>query len=240
MSKPFKIKHLAKVALLILSHLGTGCFIASAESPPKDPVLKIEALNKVRELSEQTLEEIKRLSPQLRMTKRIDRIGPALLLKMNIPLNGDTIEDQAHDFISRFSNLWGRLQVTIEKIEQRRDRSIVHLIGKVDGILLKNQQSKLTIKNGQAQHLSNGLGALVDYIPSRITEAEAIKSAEKDLSGQVTKLLSIKNLAVSYEPGRAHQVFELRFSKKESFSTLVVLVDGRDGAVLNVTKGEVK
>ena len=43
---------------------------------------------------------------------------------------------------------------------------------------------------------------------------------------------------MSYEPGIAYEVFELRVIQREKLRTWVVRLDGRDGAIISVKSGE--
>lgn len=101
-----------------------------------------------------------------------------------------------------------------------------------------NQQSKLSIKGSRAQHLSNGMGAIHQLIKANIDEKAAQDFALKTLNIQGLTPLSVKRGAVSYEPGIAHEVFEVRIAQPALLKTWVVLIDGRDGAILRVSEGE--
>ena len=48
-------------------------------------------------------------SPMARVSNRPDRIGPALILKLDLPLHGQTAQQRAEDFITRYAELWGSL-----------------------------------------------------------------------------------------------------------------------------------
>ena len=236
-SKIYKlILCLVVVGSLSLTSYSTSMAIPTTEDSQVNP----NTLLKLKQSTESIVEHFKKYSSKLKVTQRMDRIGPALLLNMDYELGGGDLKEQAAHFISQFAPLWGQLKVTIEKIETRKDRSVVHLVGEINGVPVSNQQSKLTIKNGKAQHLSNGLGALAKLIQSRVEEADAIKAAKATLGDQAGKLISVKKVAVSYEPAIAHEIFELRFTRTNAFSTWIVLVDGRDGAVIKVTTGELK
>ena len=219
---------------LLLSQALTS--IANAETVAETSLKDVVSVTRAQ--SQKTLEKLITMAPTAKVSSREDRIGPSLLLKLNLRLEGESASEQAHYFIRQFSNLWGHLEVKVDRIEERRSRQIIHLVGSIDGVPLLNQQSKLSIVDGVAQHLSNGLGALSRLIKAKINEEEASKVALQSAQRQGLRLISVKRFAVSYEPGIAHEVFEIHLSALSELKTWRVLVDGQDGAIINVAAGE--
>jgi hypothetical protein len=205
---------------------------------PNVQLTRSRSVTNVNQAAKKVVEEIQRQSPNVVIRNRADRIGPSLLLNLNLNLNGETTRDQAQDFINRYRNIWGNLSISIEKIESRKNRQIVHLVGEVEGVRLLNQQSKLSIVNGKAQHLSNGLGALHQLIKAEISIEQAKKGALAVIDNQGLQVRSINKMAVSYEPGIAYEVFEVRIIDPLKLATWLVLLDGKDGAILRISSGE--
>jgi hypothetical protein len=201
-------------------------------------ITRSRSVTNVNQAAKKVVEEIKRQSPNVVIRNRADRIGPSLLLNLNLDLNGETTSEQAQDFINRFSSIWGYLSISIEKIESRNNRQIVYLVGDIEGVRLLNQQSKLSIVNGKAQHLSNGLGALQQLIKAKISIEQAKKGALTVIDNQGLQVRSINKMAVSYEPGIAYEVFEVRIIDPLRLATWLVLLDGKDGAILRISSGE--
>lgn len=209
-----------------------------AGEPEQVQLTRSRSVTNVNQAAKKVVEEIQRQSPKVVIRNRVDRIGPSLLLNLNLHLNGETTREQAQDFINRYRNIWGNLFISIEKIESRKNRQIVHLVGEIEGVRLLNQQSKLSIVNGKAQHLSNGLGALQQLIKAKISIEQAKKSALAVIDNQGLQVRSINKMAVSYEPGMAYEVFEVRIIDPVKFATWLVLLDGKDGAILRISSGE--
>lgn len=235
--------------ILSLFSMFTLCLTVSHSpsfaSPQEDPqlasvALSAESIQELRAEVQKSLQKLTSASSSIRVSERIDRIGPSLLLKMNLGLEGKNSREQAEHFLQHYSDLWGRLEVSIDRIESRKGRDIIHLVGTIEGIPLLNQQSKLSIVDGFAQHLSNGMGALTQLVPALISIENATEIALKLTQNKGLKLLSVKRYAVSHEPGIAHEVYEVHLAKSSELKTWRILIDARDGAVIQVVDGEAK
>lgn len=190
---------------------------------------------------EQAVQKLLKRSPQARVTHRISQIGPSLILKMSLPLVGETPQAQATSFVHDFNQLWGNISVSIAKVETRRGRSVITLKGEINGLPILGQLAKLSIKDGRAQHLSNGLGALSIVHPALISEDQARKSVTRhiqavDRSAQAIKLL---RGVISHSPGEGFEVFEARVADPTRLRSWIILVDGRDGQIIQTREGEV-
>jgi hypothetical protein len=148
--------------------------------------------------------------------------------------------EQAQAFIEPHQTLWGQTQLSIAKVETRKDHHVVHIKGAIEGRTILNQDSKFLIKNDRLEHVNNGIGALNTLIKSNISEEQALKSTNKLVSQKGLKITKMTRGAVSYEPGIAHEVFELRAIQSEQLRSWIILVDGRDGAIISVKSGEQK
>jgi hypothetical protein len=175
----------------------------------------------------------------MKVSERMDRIGPSLILKMNRPLSGNTPKDRVAHFIRQYAQLWGRVHLAIDEIKLRAGRTVATLSGSIDGLTILGQQSRLSIKEGRAQHLSNGIGALLSVNRARIDEEKARATALKAMGARAQRIASVRRAALPYEPGIAIEVFELRLVDAVKMRTWVVLIDGRDGAVIQIRAGEV-
>ena len=94
------------------------------------------------------------------------------------------------------------------------------------------------IKDGRLVHLNNGIGALAYLVEAKISEERARKLATGALSKQGLDIANILKGAVSYEPGIAYEIYELRVLQPEKLRTWIVRLDGRDGAIISVKSGE--
>ena len=65
-----------------------------------------------------------------------------------------------------------------------------------------------------------------------------LENLHKVLSKQGLNIASILKGAVSYEPGIAYEVYELRVLQPDKLRTWIVRLDGRDGAIISVKSGE--
>lgn len=242
LGRHIKVLVISVSSLCVAQTLNMGESIANpGESASPEQLSTSMTMNKntsVEQRVAKTVSTILAESPMARVSNRPDRIGPALILKLDLPLYGESAQQRAEDFINRYSELWGSLSVHIDRVETRRGRSVAHLSGDIAGVPLMNQQSKLSIKGSRAQHLSNGMGAIHQLIKANIDEKAAQDFALKTLNIQGLTPLSVKRGAVSYEPGIAHEVFEVRIAQPALLKTWVVLIDGRDGAILRVSEGE--
>ena len=184
------------------------------------------------------LAKLHQMYPQAMIRQRLDRLGVSLMLKLNLELSGKTVEEQAQGFINQHQQLWGKTQVNIIKVEARKGHHTVHIEGEIEGRSILNQDSKLMIKDKRVVHVNNGIGALAHLYEARISEEEAMKYARQVISQTGLTIAKLTRGAVSYEPGIAYEVFELRVIQREKLRTWVVRLDGRDGAIISVKSGE--
>ena len=187
-----------------------------------------------------TIIKLRQTYPQAIIKQRVDRLGVSLMLKLNLELHGNSIMEQAQAFIDQHQTLWGHTQLSISKVEARKDQHVVHIKGAIEGRTILNQDSKFLIKSGRLEHVNNGIGALNTLIKAQISEEQAIKSTNKLVSQKGLKIIKVTRGAVSYEPGVAHEVFEFRAIQSEQLRSWIILVDGRDGAIISVKSGEQK
>ena len=191
-----------------------------------------------RAAAERTTRLITKGSPASRISWRMDRIGPSLLLKLNLRLEGETPRAQATDFITRYAALWGNAEIKVTSVTERAGRAVAVINASVEGLPLLGQASRLSIKNGHAQHLSNGIGSIGDLIRAEVDDTRAQAAALKAIRGG--EVASVKRAALHLEPGRALEVFEVRVVDRVRLRSWVILVDGRDGSVTHIADGEVR
>ena len=196
------------------------------------------SLDKLKIQVEQVVTDLSKQNTQVRVSERIDRVGPSLILKMNQPLLGETAEQRVSSFIAQYASMWGRVHLTIEEIQKRSGRTVATLNGSIDGLMILGQQSRLSIKDGRAQHLSNGIGALSVLKRATINEDQARASVFKAIRDRTKNITSIRRVALPFEPGVALEAFELRLVDASKMRTWVALVDGRDGVLIQVRAGE--
>ena len=197
------------------------------------------SLDKLRAQVAAVVNDLSTHNAQVSVHERIDRIGPSVMLKLNVPLTGDTPRERAEQFINQYQQLWGRVHIEIDEIRVRAGRAVITLTGRIDGLPLLGQESRLSIKDGRAQHLSNGIGALISVRRARVDEAKASAAAIKALGDRAQRIASVRRAAYPLEPGVALEVFELRLVDPARMRTWVALVDGRDGSIIQVRAGEV-
>ena len=195
-------------------------------------------INNLESTLSRYLEKLKKTYPDAMIRQRVDRLGVSLMLKLNLELVGETITEKAQNFIISHQQLWGQAKIIIAKVDARKDHHIVHLKGEMQGRPILNQDSKLMIKDGRLVHLNNGIGALAYLVEAKISEERARKLATGALSKQGLDIAKILKGAVSYEPGIAYEIYELRVLQPEKLRTWIVRLDGRDGAIISVKSGE--
>ena len=184
------------------------------------------------------LVKLHKMYPQAMIRQRLDRLGVSLMLKLNLELSGKSVQEQAQSFIDQHQQLWGKTQVNIIKVEARKGHHTIYIEGEIEGRPILNQDSKLMIKDKRIVHVNNGIGALAHLYKAQISEEEAIKYARHVISQKGLTIAKLTRGAVSYEPGIAYEVFELRVIQREKLRTWVVRLDGRDGAIISVKSGE--
>lgn len=238
-----KISHSINILkyLLLAPLILSSVTLASAD--PLEVTHLNDQINKVRASVTQAEELIKRQAPEARFIHREDRLGPALILGMDLTFDASSPQQRAEEFIKRFKGLWGLMEIQLEEAQSRKGRTVFTLRGSIDGLQLLNQDSRLSIMGEKIQHLSNGMGALAVIHRASITQENAEISVRKEVSKTEGLNLEIKLARrgiISHVPGIAFEVFEFSVADITTLRSKRVLVDGRDGVVIEIREGEVR
>lgn len=214
---------------------------AQLHAKPKDLISNDDIksnVNKLESALSSSLTKLRQIYPQAIIRHRQDRLGVSLMLKLNVELVGKTVMEQAQSFLDQHQQLWGKTQLKIVKIEARKNHHIIHIEGEIEGRRILNQDSKLMIQDQRVVHLNNGIGALAHLYKAKVSQEEAIKAATKVISQKGLNITKVVRGAVSYVPGLAYEVFELRVIQSQKLRSWIVRIDGRDGAIISVKSGE--
>ena len=183
----------------------------------------------------QALTRLQSNAPDVKVLYRDGQINPSLILRMKLPLEGDTARPQAESFLRAYAQLWSGLTVNIVEVATRRGRAIIHLRGFIEGLEILNQDAKLSINaKGQAIHLSNGLGAISKVHKARIDRDQAIKVALSTLGASAGNGAKLIRSGFITRGSEAFEVFEIEVSRAPLEPFWVVRINGVDGQVLSV------
>jgi hypothetical protein len=183
----------------------------------------------------QTLNRLQSLAPDVKISYRDGQINPSLILRMKLPLEGDTAQARAESFLRTYGHLWQGLTVKVVEVATRRGRAIIHLRGFIEGLEILNQDAKLSIDaQGQAIHLSNGLGAISRVHKAQIDKEQATKVALSTLGASAGGGAKLIRSGFITRGSEAFEIFEVEVSRAPLEPFWVVRVNGVDGHVLSV------
>ena len=183
----------------------------------------------------QALDRLKSNAPDVKISFRDGQINPSLILRMKLPLDGETTQARAESFLSAYAQLWSGLTVKIVEVATRRGRALIHLRGFIEGLEILNQDAKLSIDaQGQAIHLSNGLGAISKVHRARIDSDQATQIALSTLGASARSGAKLIRGGFVTRGSEAFEVYEVEVSRAPLEPFWVIRVNGVDGHVLSV------
>ena len=202
----------------------------------------IDARVSIQRKVRQAVNHLVKDSKDAKVTWKDLQLTPSLVLKLQLPVSGSDDRDRANRFVEDHKEIWPGLTVHVEELQTRdltrgtesNTRSVAHLRGMIDGKEVLNQDAKLSLINGVAHHLSNGLDAIAEIHRARITSEYARDVALKHVKlPPQTAALVKRGFVVSL--GVAVEVFDVEVSTRPLQSHWVIRVNAMDGSVMNVS-----
>ena len=231
-SLPPSVRHM-KASLWILFAL-LSIFLYSSPVFSQTTPSALKNIQKVRDQIQNTVLQLTNQSSQEKVKWRANQLTPTLILNLNLPLQGSTPFQQASSFLNQYKGLWPNVDLKIQEVNHRKQRTIVSVTGQIDELPIFNQNSKLLIQNQKLINLSNGLDGV--YQLNRAT------LQEKDLPQLlITQKVIPKGTQVQVKrgwlihTGEATEIFECEVALVPLHSQPVYRVHGQTGEIITTS-----
>ena len=231
-SLPPSVWHM-KASLWILFAL-LSVFLYSSPVFSQTTPSALKKIQKVRDQIQNTVLQLTNQSSQEKVKWRANQLTPTLILNLNLPLQGSTPFQQASSFLNQYKGLWPNVDLQVQEVNHRKQRTIVSITGQIDELPIFNQNSKLPIQNQKLINVSNGLDGV--YQLNRAT------LKEKDLPQLlVTQKVIPKGTQVQVKrgwlvhTGEATEIFECEVALVPLHSQPIYRVHGQTGEIITTS-----
>ena len=190
--------------------------------------------------SRSLIEAMQHDTPQMNIVWQMGDRWPAMITGMNIATDGDDPQSQALDFVARWSNLIGLSPGSLVPVKTRSmtGRSSVQLQQMHDGLPVIGRYVVITLDDaGVVRAVASDAIPFERALAGDITEAQAQRAAVTAVLGEGTGVEAssspIQRVIVA-DPGLAVVAWKVGVPGPTPLDAKVVLVDSRDGRILQV------
>lgn len=190
--------------------------------------------SKIKPHIQSTVDQLQNQAPQAKIKWKTSQLNPTLFLNLNLPLTGRSPLEQAHGFIQTYAGLWPNIEIKIQEINHRKNRTLVALSGSIDQAPILNQNAKLLIKENTLINLSNGLDGVAVFNRAKLKEKEipALLLNKKIIPPNTQ--VQVKRGWMVYA-GEATEVFECEVALVPLHSQPLYHIHGQTGELIKVS-----
>jgi hypothetical protein len=221
-----------KIDLVIFVFL--SFFLVSSNAFAQSTNTASHPAQKVRSQIQQTVLRLTTQSNQEKVKWRANQLNPTLILNLHLPLQGETPLQQASLFIQQYKQMWPNIDVKVQEVNHRKNRTVVSVVGSINQAPILNQNTKLLIQDQKLINLSNGLDGIYKLNQATLKETELPRLLVlKKVIPQGTQV-QIKRGWIVYA-GEATEVFECEVALVPLHSQPIYRVHGQTGEIITTS-----